>query len=177
MKNVNQKVLKADLPTFGGAALGTFASNLVPMATKSMDVSTQKGKIIKGLVELAIGGVGAYGYMAIDGNGTSEKLGQGASLAIAGINIARGFGTIISSFSAVTTKLEADTTVNKAIKATLGLACPGDCNQSTARTAYVPVLNRGRYGKSLRMPESVSSNSNHFIGNSIEEGKALLMSV
>lgn len=128
LKTVSGKSLGAVAPIVlggvGGAMVGRGLTAVIskPAGATATQAELDKKMYVQGA--MAIGGF--VGYAAIDGSDTAAQAVKGAALGIAIDNTISVVGTLVGKSSTVTTKLAADTTINRFAKASLGLACPGD---------------------------------------------------
>lgn len=128
LKTVSGKSLGAVAPiVLGGVGGAMVGRGLTAVITKPAGATATQAELDKKMYvqgAMAIGGVVLYA--AIDGSDTAAQAVKGAALGIAIDNTIAVVGTLVGKSQTVTTKLAADTTINRFAKASLGLACPGD---------------------------------------------------
>lgn len=146
LKTVSGKSLGAVAPLVlggvGGAMLGRGLTAVIakPAGATATQAELDKKMYVQGA--MAIGGF--VGYAAIDGSDTAAQAVKGAALGIAIDNTIAVVGTLVGKSTTVTTKLAADTTINRFAKATLGLACPGNDNYGYTPAPLQRPRNRRR---------------------------------
>jgi len=178
IKPINGKTLGANAPVVlaavGGAMVGRGLTHVI---AKPAGVTPTQAELDKKMYVQGVMAVGGYlGYSVIDGNDTMAEAASGACLGIAIDNTITVVSTLLNKSTAITTALKAKDTDSKTIAAAkdfgaaaLGLACPCDTTM-----AYQPAqLNRSRH-RSLRMPNDIADNANHFLGDSVNAGSILL---
>jgi hypothetical protein len=173
LKTVSGKSLGAVAPLVlggvGGAMLGRGLTAVIskPAGKTATQAELDKKMYVQGAMAIS----GFVGYAAIDGSDTAAQAVKGAALGIAIDNTIAVVGTLVGKSTTVTTKLAADTTINRFAKASLGLACPGNDNYS-----YTPApLQRPRHRRrGMGNPENIYRSEALTFEQMIEQKKDLL---
>lgn len=179
IKPINGKTLGENAPLVLGAVGGAMVGRaLIAVVAKPAGATpTDAEKSTKMYIQLGLAAAGYLGYSIIEGTDTASEAAEGGCLGLAIDNTLGFIGAIAASSTALATALAPVTTDSTTVatakiagKAMFGLACPG----CTATPVYTPVaMNRPRHNR-LRMPDSVANGSNHFLGDSVNEGTMLL---